>query len=116
MSDTLYVAIGGAPAITAVVDGFYARLVADPVVRHHFAPERMASLKAAQVRWFTAVLQGEPPPADLADAHAHLQITDQQVAAVVGHLDSVLTEAGVDQRMRRAVNATVSRMWYARQF
>jgi hemoglobin len=113
---TLYDAIGGAPAVRVVVDKFYERLTVDPLVRHHFDPDRMESLRDGQVRWFTACLSGEDLASDLADAHAHLTITDQQVTAVIGHLDAVLGQVGLDRRSRRAVVTTVSRLWHARQF
>ncbi|HAP75341.1 MAG TPA: hypothetical protein DCR14_04595, partial [Acidimicrobiaceae bacterium] len=104
---TVLAAIGGTPAVEAVVERFYQRLVADPAVQHHFHPDRLESLKAGQVRWFTAVLSGHEPPADLAHAHAHLEITDEQVAAVVGHLDEVLAEVGVGRRVRRGIDGGV---------
>ena len=44
----LYAAIGGAPTVEAVVDELYRRLSGDPFVQHHFQPERLATLKAAQ--------------------------------------------------------------------
>jgi hemoglobin len=115
-SDTIYAAIGGHDAVVAVVDRFYQRLTADPRVRHHFDPVRLPSLKEAQVKWFTAVLSGDDPPSDLAEAHAHLQITDDQVTAVLGHLQDVLVDLGVSRVLCRAVDGTVRRMWYARQF
>lgn len=116
MTDSVYSAIGGHDAVVAVVDGLYTRLVGDPKVAHHFSADRLDSLKAGQVRWFTAVLQGQDPPSDLAEAHAHLQISDEQVEAVIGHLNELLVELGVDRRLRRAVDAVVSRLWFARQF
>jgi hemoglobin len=109
-------AVGGRDVVVVVVDGFYERLVSDPAVRHHFAPDRMASLKAAQVRWFEAVLQGDPPPADLRDVHAHLDITDDEVDIVIAHLADVLLEIDLDPRLRRAIMALVSRLWHARAF
>lgn len=114
MTDNVYAALGGEPAITAVVDALYDRLVVDQRVRHQFAPERLASLKAGQVRWFSAVLQGDPPPVNLAEVHAAVQITDEQVDAVLGHLDEILIELSVAPRLRRATNAIVARLWHAR--
>jgi len=114
---TLYDAVGGAPCIAAVVDELYERLQSDPVVRHHFTPERLPSIKDGQRRWFASVLGGaEVTPPDLAQAHAELQITDEQVAAVMGHLEQSLHDSGVDATTTRRVLAVVGRLWYARNF
>jgi truncated hemoglobin YjbI len=113
----LYITIGGQPAVAVVVDALYERLVADPLVRHHFAPERLESLKAAQCAWFAAALSGSSElPSDLASTHAHLDITDAEVAAVLGHLESILAGTALSLRVRRAIMATVSRLWHARRF
>gem|GEM_PF-5990008 len=115
---TLVERAGGHGAITAVVDELYRRLTSDPRVLHHFEPERLPSLKVAQVAWLTATLGGDPdaPRADLALAHRNVTITDEQVSAVLGHLDGSLASAGVDDEVRRQVMSVVSRLWYARVF
>ena len=112
----MYDAVGGHEALVAIVDGLYERLMADATVRHHFRPERLPSLKEAQVRWFTAVLQGEEPPGDLRKIHAHLDIADHEVEAVLAHLDARLGELALDRRLHRAFVALISRLWHARQF
>lgn len=114
MSDDLFDALGGEAAIIAVVDRFYERLVIDPLVQHQFHPDRLPSLKAGQVRWFSAVLAGKEPPVNLAQAHADVRISDEQIEAVLTHLDETLIELGVPIRLRRATNAVVARLWHAR--
>lgn len=115
---TLFERLGGTPAIEAIVEDFYDRITRDPRVLHHFDEQRLPSLRRAQVTWLTATLGGDAsePPADLAKAHAHLDITDAQVAAVVGHLDAAIGANGADDELRRQVIAVVSRMWFARSF
>jgi hemoglobin len=115
---TLYERIGGADAVTVIVDDFYERLTHDPRVLHHFEERRLPSLKQAQCEWLTSTLGGDTgsAPADLAEAHKHLDITDGQVAAVVGHLDAAIGPAGIDDDLRRQVIAVVSRLWFARIF
>jgi hemoglobin len=115
---SLYERIGGAETIAAVVEDFYDRLTHDPRVLHHFDERRMPSLKIAQCAWLTSTLGGDPsaPRADLAEAHKHLDITDAQVAAVVGHLDAAFGGAGLDDDLRRQVMAVISRLWFARVF
>jgi hemoglobin len=115
---SLFDRLGGTRAITAVVDDFYQRLASDPRVLHHFADDRLPSLRAAQVRWMTAAFggsSGQPLP-DLAEAHRGLEITDEQVAVVLGHLDASLGAAGVDPDTHRQAMAVVSRLWFARVF
>ena len=115
---TLYDRVGGDAAIAAVVDELYVRLTTDPRVQHHFHPERLESLKAAQRRWFRATLGGADANdrPDIAAAHKHLVITDEQVEAVLGHLDAAIGGLGTDPEVRRQVMALVRRMWYAREF
>lgn len=115
---TLYDRVGGDVAIAGVVDELYARLTTDPRVQHHFHPERLDSLKAAQRRWFKAVLGGADANdrPDIGAAHKHLVITDDQVEAVLGHLDGAIAGQGTEPEVRRQVMALVRRMWYAREF
>lgn len=115
---SLYERIGGAQAIAHVVDDFYDRLTQDPRVLHHFDKKRLPSLKAGQCTWIAHTLGGpvtQPVP-DLRQAHASLEITDEQVAAVVTHLDQSLEAAGVDTELRRQVMSLVARLWFARSF
>jgi hemoglobin len=115
---SLYERIGGEATVATVVDGLYERLIVDPRVLHQFDPARIGTLKAGQRAFFRSALGGggdEDRP-DLAKAHAHLMITDEQVAAVLGHLDSVLAETGVNDDLRRQVMSVVSRLWLARVF
>jgi hemoglobin len=117
-STSLYERVGGMDGIRVVVDHLYERLVADPVVRHHFDPARLPSLKAAQVRTFAAALGGppDPDPVDLLAAHAEVDITAQQADATFAHLSAVLLEAGVDPDATRQVVAVIGRMWWAKDW
>jgi hemoglobin len=115
---SLFDRIGGTKAIETVVDDFYGRLVGDPRVLHHFHEERLPSLKTAQVHYLSYVLGADvaPPTTDLGAAHRNLDITDDQVRAVIDHLDEALDAAGVDDELRRQVMGLVGRLWYARLF
>lgn len=115
---TLFDRLGGRSAIAAVVDDFYDRLTRDPRVLHQFAEERLPSLRAAQVAWLTTAFGGAPgrPMADLAAAHRDLDITDDQVTAVLGHLEAALSDAGVEPELQRQAMSIVGRLWFARVF
>ena len=114
---TLYNQIGAA-TIAAVIDELYSRLTREALVRHHFDPSRLPALKAQQRRWFQSVLGGadERDRPDLAAAHRHLDITDEQVTAVLNHLEASLESCGVESDERHKVMALVTRLWYARAF
>lgn len=115
---SLYDQVGGADAITDVVDELYRRLSTDPRVLHHFATARVEHLKSEQRRWFRSVLGGsdESDRPDLSHAHRHMVITEEQVAAVLVHLDASLGKAGIDVDSRHKVMSLVSRLWHARAF
>jgi len=115
-STSLYERLGGMDAIRFVVDDLYERLVADPVVAHHFDPERLPSLKAAQVRTFATALGGppDPDPVDLLAAHAEVEITSQQADATFAHLAEALQDAGADADTTRQVVAVIGRLWWAK--
>ena len=115
---TLFERIGGGQAIARIVDDFYDRLTRDPRVLHHFDPKRLPSLKAGQCAWLTNTLGGttNAPIPDLRVAHEKLTITDDQVAAVISHLDAAIAAAGIDPEVRRQVMSLVARLWYARLF
>jgi hemoglobin len=98
LRSTIYDEIGGAPAVTAVVDAFYERLVADPALMSYFGGRDMARLKAHQRSLVTVALGGTSEEYNgrmMHPAHAGLAITDEAFDKVLEHLLAVLTELGV---------------------
>jgi hemoglobin len=94
---TIYDSIGGSAAVSAAVDNFYARVLADPQLAPFFASTDLQHLKAHQ-RAFIAAAVGGPEiyrGRDMAAAHVGLDITDADFDAVVGHLVTTLTELAV---------------------
>ena len=98
-----FVAVGGASAVSAVVDEFYRRLLDDPATSGHFtnlvAGDGLHRLKRHQVLLISQVLGG---PADyngrpLDQAHAGLGISHDDLAAVVSHLVAAMREARVPE-------------------
>lgn len=95
---TIYDEIGGAPAVTLVVDRFYDRLVADPTVNQYFAGKDMARLKAHQRALVTVALGGMSETYTgrlMGPAHAGLNITGDAFDRILMHLEAVLVDAGV---------------------
>ncbi|MDQ6727243.1 MAG: group 1 truncated hemoglobin [Actinomycetota bacterium] len=98
MRSTIYDEIGSAPAVTAVVEAFYERLVGDDDLRGYFAGKDMGRLKAHQRALVSVALGGtseEYTGRMMQPAHAGLAITNEAFDKVLDHLSSVLTDAGV---------------------
>lgn len=94
---SIYDSIGGAPAVSAAVEDFYTRLLADPQLAPFFEDVDLAGLKSHQRSFIAAALGGAEIYAgrDMAAAHAGLDISDADFDAVVAHLVDTLTGLGV---------------------
>ena len=94
-----YDSIGGAPAVRAAVDDFYARVLADERLAPFFTDTDLPRLKAHQRAFIAAAIGGPEVFAgrDMASAHAGLGIGDAEFDAVVGHLTDTLTGLGVPE-------------------
>ena len=92
-----YTAVGGAPAITAVVNRFYDLVVADERLAGYFEGVEMVRLKRHQVALVSQVMGGpvEYEGRELRAAHEGMGISSDDFAVVVDHLVTALTEAGV---------------------
>jgi hemoglobin len=104
MSD--YEIIGGGPAMSAVVNDFYGRVLGDSQLATYFEEVDFARLKRHQVLLVTKVLGGPDNytgrPLDA--AHDGLGITHDDFAAVVSHLAAAMKAAGAaDDIVLRAV-------------
>ncbi|WP_327357040.1 group I truncated hemoglobin [Streptomyces sp. NBC_01304] len=96
---SIFERIGGEPAVAAVVDVFYQRVLADEQLARYFADTDFAALKAHQ-RSFIGHALGATTSYDgraMGDAHAELDITEGDFDRVVGHLAVALADCGVDQ-------------------
>lgn len=58
---SIYQQIGGGEALEAVVEDFYARVLADEELAGFFSGTNMARLKGKQVEFFAAALGGPEP-------------------------------------------------------
>jgi hemoglobin len=92
-----YERIGGAAAVTAVVDELYNRLVPDPQVGHYFGEIDIPRQKRHMVLMLTTVLGGPDNyfGRPLEEAHQPLGITESDYARVGEHLMAILGEVGV---------------------
>lgn len=106
----LYVTIGGREPLVAVVDHFYDRVLADPLLAPLFAGTDMPRQRAHQVEFLAAALGG--PDAyrgpSLRQAHRGRGITKEHFARVAGHLEAALIWAKVEPRALQAIMATIA--------
>jgi len=109
-NETLYERLGGEPAIGAVVDEFYDRVLADDRVSHHFDDVDMAEQRSHQTKFLSAVTGGpiRYEGEEMATAHEGLAITDAEFELVATHLDEALREFDVDDADREAVMEAVA--------
>ena len=107
---THYDRVGGRPAITAVVEQFYARVLADDELAPYFTGADVEAVKRHQVLLLSQVLGGpsEYDGRELGAAHQGLGITSEHYDKVVGHLVAVLTEAGADDEVIAAAGGVVA--------
>ena len=94
---SLYEAIGGRPALTAAVDVFYGRLVADPVLGPFF-PGGVGARHRAYVVTALGEALGGPERyrgPDIAGAHRGLGISDAHFDRAAACLVATLDELGV---------------------
>ena len=94
---SLFHKLGGKPAVEAVVEIFYDRVLGDPDLKGFFERTDMAAQKKHQVAFVGMALGG---PKDyhgrsMQAAHHDLGIEDRHFDAVAGHLGASLEQAGV---------------------
>ena len=94
---SIYEAIGGEPALVAVVDDFYVRVLDDPQLAGFFAGANMPKLKGKQVEFFAAALGGPDiyQGGTMRQVHAGRGISQADFDKVAFHLVGSLAAAGV---------------------
>ena len=108
---SLYSELGGAPALRAVVEAFYERVLADEALRPFFAATDMPRLKAHQAAFLGSVLGAAAGHGgtDLRSAHAGRGIGDEHFDRVARHLQDALVSLGVrDEHVRTIATAAAS--------
>lgn len=97
--------VGGTPAITAVIDALYVKILGSPKTSPVFQGKDMASLKAMQVSFFSNALGSGTPyeGRDMLTVHTGLNITEEQFTAVATWLTEVLHEMNVEEDITNAI-------------
>jgi len=98
---SIYDTIGGEPALIAVVDDFYERVLADPELAGFFAGANMNKLKGKQVEFFSVALGGPHTytGGPMSDVHRGRGIGRKHFDLVAGYLVTSLAAAGVPQEI-----------------
>ena len=98
MPTTIYEEIGGEPAVAAVVEALYDRVVADPSLMPYFDGRDLDRLKAHQRALVSVALGGGAQGYTgrmMHPAHAGMAITHEAFDKVLDHLSAALVEAGL---------------------
>jgi hemoglobin len=105
----LYEAIGGEPALVAVVDDFYGRVLSDAQLAAFFAGANMPKLKGRQVEFFAAALGGPDlyQGASMRQVHAGRGISQADFDRVAFHLAGSLADAGVPPEIITKITAAI---------
>jgi hemoglobin len=109
---SIFELIGGEPALAAVVDDFYERVLDDPQLAPFFAGVSMPKLKGRQVEFFAAALGGPDvyEGRSMRQAHAGRGIGQAVFDQVAVHLTGALAAAGVPAETIAQIAATITRL------
>jgi hemoglobin len=107
---SIYERIGGHEALSAVVDDFYVRVLADDQLAPFFAGTSMRRLKGRQVEFFAAALGGPQPyqGRSMRDVHRGRGIERRHFELVVAFLTDALVDAGVDDETVGEIISTLA--------
>jgi hemoglobin len=107
---SIYDTIGGEPALVAVVDDFYTRVLADPQLAGFFAGANMPKLKGRQVEFFAAALGGPDvyQGGSMRQVHQGRGISQADFDKVAVHLTASLAAAGVPEETIGQIAAAIT--------
>jgi len=109
---TMQERLGGAAALAGIVETFYALALADPALAPVFARVDLDALRGHQEHFLGFVLASDDPAigARMRHAHAGLEITPRQFAAMAQHLATALVRAGIPAHLVRELAGHVERL------
>jgi hemoglobin len=108
--NSLYHKLGGQAALSAVVDAFYVKVLADARIKHHFDDINMEKQIRRQKAFLSAAFGGPIAWAgkDMRKAHIDLKLTEADFNAVAENLVSTLKDFKVQQELIDQVVAIAS--------
>ena len=105
----LYEKVGGQAAVAKLVEAFYDRVLADPLINGFFEQVDMEAQRRHQTAFIAFALGGpEYTGRSMAQAHAGMNLQPEHFGAVAGHLVAVMQEAGLEHADINEVVARVS--------
>jgi len=109
---TMQERLGGAAALAGIVETFYALALADPALAPVFARVDLDALRRHQEHFLGFVLATDDPAigARMRHAHAGLEITPRQFAAMAQHLATALVRAGIPAHLVREIAGHVEQL------
>lgn len=98
---SLYHKLGGEAAISAAVDAFYVKVLADERVKHFFDDVSMPKQHRKQKEFFGAALGGPLPwtGKDMRKAHAGMGLTEVHFNAIAENLIATLQDLKIKQEL-----------------
>ncbi len=107
---SLYDRLGGEPAVAALLDGLYARALADSLLQPFLKNVDVARLQAHQYAFISQALGGphQYSGPSLAAAHSQLQIANRHFDAFVEHLRGALSDLGAPNELTREILSRVT--------
>jgi len=107
---TLYEKIGGAETIAKLVDAFYQRVLADPMIASFFENTSMDKQREMQKAFFTLALGGPEPDFEISLYEAHLGrgIERRHLTRFTEILIDTLREIGIEEKNASEVYARIA--------
>jgi hemoglobin len=102
---SLYHRLGGKAAMTAAINLFYKKVLADKSVNHHFEDVNMKRQHNKQKAFLSAAF-GSPVKwtgKDMRKAHKHLDLKESDFGAIAGHLQATLQELKIEPDLIKEV-------------
>ncbi|MGA9334401.1 MAG: group 1 truncated hemoglobin [Rudaea sp.] len=102
--------IGGLPGVMRFIDQFYARVLADPVLRPYFEGVEMLKLQRMQFEFFSTALGGPTAYSGRTMQHAHQghSITREHFQAFVEHMFETLKDYDLTDEERYAIISRIN--------
>lgn len=102
---SMFERVGGTPAVTALIDNFYAKILSSPVSSPVFQDRDVQRVKKYQVEFFSNALGSGTPYTGqgMRAVHTGLNITEEQFAVVAGMLSDTMKEMNIPQDIFDAV-------------
>jgi hemoglobin len=97
--------VGGTPAVTALIDNFYVKIMASPLVTPTFAGRDISTIKAHSVAYFASALgsgvayEGRT----ILQSHTGLGVTEEQYNAVAAMLVATMNEMNIPADIQAAI-------------